>query len=189
MLGLRQSVWDPILKIKEIFAFQIYIKSHPGCISVYMEEFRLFCCTLWFVAYMALNFSISKERHKAEGGSWISLQAEQSANLMIDLIHADPKGTTTSWEQRHKHQIKGSSAILQHLATFPTELKTLVKNDLRWDILLRQNKIDTGLAVFFYHRLSVSFWSLVFVNDSIKESIPFTLAVPSTIILLCSLYA
>ena len=50
----------------------------------------------------------------------------------MDLLLADPNGAAAAWEGRHKHQIRGSAAVLQHLQTRPPPLQQLLRNPHRW---------------------------------------------------------
>lgn len=49
----------------------------------------------------------------------------------MELLHADPPAVASWWEQRHKHQIRGSSAVLSSLKTHPDRLDHLLSNPNR----------------------------------------------------------
>jgi len=49
----------------------------------------------------------------------------------VELLHADPPAVASWWEQRHKHQIRGSSAVLSSLKTHPDRLDHLLSNPNR----------------------------------------------------------
>lgn len=59
------------------------------------------------------------------------LQVSESCRNLVDLFCADPAGVGSSWEQRHKHQIRGSAAILKCMQQEPHRLERLSKNGPR----------------------------------------------------------
>ena len=63
------------------------------------------------------------------------LQVEEASRNLVDLFCADPSGVGTSWEQRHKHQIRGSAAVLKAMQGNPQRLSLLLKSKPRYQTL------------------------------------------------------